>query len=84
MMTTVELADVESLPNVPAVFVVWFADGPPYLSKTGMLRRRLLRVLRLPNLRERVAKIEHRLTGSRLDSAVVLYEAARALFPESY
>jgi excinuclease ABC subunit C len=84
MMTTVELADVEALPNQPAVFVLSFHDGQPYLSKTGLLRRRLLRLLRLPNLRERVATIEYRLTGSGFESAVVHYEQARQVFPETY
>src|SRR5581483_8809205 len=63
----------------------------PHLSKTGLLRRRLLRLLkqrdqpsRLLNLRHTVARVEYRLTGSALESAVVQYEQARRLFPETY
>lgn len=84
-------AAIEALPNRPAVFVLWPKEGEPYLSKTGLLHRRLLRLLkerekpsRLLHLRHTVARIEYRLTGSALESAVVQYEQARRLFPESY
>jgi excinuclease UvrABC nuclease subunit len=84
-------AALEALPSSPAVFVLWPKEGDPYLSKTGLLRRRLLRLLkhreqpsRLLNLRHTVARIEYRLTGSALESAVVQYEEARRLFPETY
>ena len=84
-------AALEALPNSPGVFVLWPKEGDPHLSKTGLLRRRLLRLLkhrdqpsRLLNLRFTVARIEYRLTGSALESAVVQYEQARRLFPETY
>ena len=84
-------AALEALPNSPAVFVLWPKQGEPHLSKTGLLRRRLLRLLRhrdqpsrLLNLRHTVARIEYRLTGSALESAVVQYEQARRLFPDTY
>jgi excinuclease UvrABC nuclease subunit len=98
-MTVIEVTDdlarldaaIEALPNQPAVFVLWPKEGAPYLSKTGLLRRRLLRLLRerekpsrLLNLRGTVARIEYRLTGSALESAVAHYEQARRLFPENY
>jgi len=98
-MTTIEAggdfglldAAIETLPNSPAVFVLWPREGDPYLSRTGMLRRRLLRLLkererpsRLLNLRHTVARIEYRLTGSAFESAVLTYETARRLFPERY
>jgi excinuclease ABC subunit C len=99
MMTAIEVTDdlaaldaaIEQLPNQPAVFVLWPRDGEPYLSKTGLLRRRLLRLLRerekpsrLLNLRHTVARIEYRLTGSAFESTVVHYEQARRLFAETY
>jgi excinuclease ABC subunit C len=84
-------AAIEALPNQPAVFVLWPSDGEPYLSKANLLRRRLLRLLkerekpsRLLNLRRTVRRIEYRLTGSSLESNVVLYEQARRHFPERY
>lgn len=84
-------ASLESLPNQPAVFLLWPKEGEPYLSKTGLLRRRLLRLLkererpsRLLNLRHTVRRIEYRLTGSAFESSVELYEQARRHFPERY
>jgi excinuclease ABC subunit C len=84
-------AEIEALPNRPAVFVLWPREGAPYLSKTALLRRRLLRLLkerekpsRMLNLRETVARIEYQYTGSALEAAVSHYELARQHFPESY
>jgi excinuclease UvrABC nuclease subunit len=84
-------AAIEALPNAPAVFLVHAESGKPYLSKTTVLRRRLLRLLkererpsRLLNLRHTARRIEYRLTASGLESAVVFYEEARRHFPETY
>jgi len=84
-------AAIATLPNSPAVFALWPHEGEPYLSKTALLRRRLLRLLkerekpsRLLNLRHTVRRIEYWLTGSAFESAVVLYEQTRRHFPESY
>ena len=84
-------AAIEALPNSPAVFALWPQDGEPYLSKTALLRRRLLRLLkerekpsRLLNLRHTVRRIEYWPTGSAFESSVALYEQARRYFPESY
>ena len=84
-------AALEALPNSPAVFVLWPREGGPYLSKTALLRRRLLRLLkdrekpsRLLNLRHTVGRIEYQLTGSAFESSVVLYEQARRHVPERY
>ena len=82
---------VAGLPNLPAVFALWPAVGEPYLSKTGMLRRRLLRLLshrehpsRLLNLRQTVRRVEYQITGSAFESTLVLYRQARRLFPDRY
>jgi excinuclease UvrABC nuclease subunit len=97
-MTVIEVDDlaqldaaIEALPNNPAVFALWPREGDPYLSKTALLRRRLLRLLkdrekpsRLLNLRHTVRRIEYRLTGSAFESSVVLYEQARRHLPERY
>ncbi len=97
-MTVIEVDDlarldaaIEALPNSPGVFVLWPREGEPYFSKTGLLRRRLLRLLkdrekpsRLLNLRHTVQRIEYRLTGSPFESSVVLYEQARRHVPERY
>lgn len=84
-------AALDTIPNAPAVFALWPEEGDPYLSKTALLRRRLLRLLRqrerpsrLLNLRHTVRRIEYELTGSTLESSLALYEAARSYFPETY
>ncbi len=84
-------AAIEALPNQPAVFLLWPTEGEPFLSRTGLLRRRLLRLLkererpsRLLNLRNTVSRIEYSLTGSAFESSVVFYEEARKHFPDRY
>ena len=90
-----DLADLDAalaaLPNCPAVFLVWPSEGEPYLSKTGMLRRRLLRLLkererpsRLLNLRHTARRVEYWLTASALESSLLFYRLARVHFPETY
>ncbi|HEY3836811.1 MAG TPA: hypothetical protein VGL72_09575 [Bryobacteraceae bacterium] len=84
-------ANLESVPNAPGVFLVSVREGSPYLARTGLLRRRLLRLLRerdkpsrLLNLREAVTRIEYWLAGSRLDSSMRMYDLARRYFPGDY
>jgi len=81
-------AAIEALPNSPAVFLLWPKEGAPYLSRTNLLRRRLLRLLkererpsRLLNLRHTACRIEFELTGSAFESAVMLYQQAAAISP---
>src|SRR5579872_5959663 len=97
-MIAIEIADLrgldaalENVPNAPAVFILWPKEGAPYLSKTTLLRRRLLRLLkerekpsRLLNLRHTAARIEYHLTASTLESNIVHYEAAKRHLPETY
>src|SRR5436305_14122262 len=97
-MTAIEVEDsaqldaaLEPLPQSPAVFLLWPKQGEPYLSKTGLLRRRLMRLLkarekpsRLLNLRDTVRRIEYQLTGSAFESSIVHYEQARRHFPDRY
>ena len=82
---------IAQVPNNPAVFLLWPDKGEPYLAKTALLRRRLLRLLkqrekpsRLLNLRETVRRIEYQLTGSAFESAIRMYELAREHFPNTY
>ena len=84
-------AALEALPASPAVFLLWPEQGEPYLSKTALLRRRLVRLLkerekpsRLLNLRHTARRIEYQLTGSAFESSVLLYELARRHFPDRY
>lgn len=82
---------LEEVPNRPAVFLLWPKTGDPYLGKTTVLRRRLLRLLReretpsrLLNLRDTAHRVEYWLTGSKLESAIVMYDLARRHFPKTY
>ena len=82
---------LQTVPNRPAVFLVWPSEGDPYLGRTGLLRRRLIRLLgerdkpsRLLNLRSIARRVEYWLTGSRLESSLFFYNLARKHFPEQY
>ena len=84
-------AALETVPDTPAVFMLWPRQGDPYLSRTARLHRRLLRLLkhrdtpsRLLHLRHTVRRIEYQLTASRLESGTLHYELARRYFPENY
>lgn len=77
----------------PAVFLLRGEDAnsEPYVSKTANLRRRLQRLLSVPedrtkrlNLRDRVRWIEYTLTGSDFESGFLLYQVLRAAFPKTY
>lgn len=82
---------IADAPDCPAVFLIWPSEGEPYLARTNLLRRRLLRLLkdrekpsRLLNLRQSASRVECWLTGSALESSLVLYALARIHFPKSY
>lgn len=84
-------ARLGAVPDAPAVFLVRLRQGPPYLARTRLLRRRLRRLLGEPpalsrrlNLRELATQVEYWLVGSHLASSLVLYELARRHFPETY
>ncbi len=89
-------ADAEVFSSVaaaPAVFLLRGEDAnsEPYVSKTANLRRRLQRLLSVPqeqtkrlNLRDRVRWIEYTPTGSDFESGFILYKALRAAFPKTY
>jgi excinuclease ABC subunit C len=86
-----------AIPARPGVFLIetrasgGAAAQKPYLSRTADLRRAAERLLRVPeaaskrlNLRERAATFRYRVTGSRFEQLVVLYEQARARIPSAY
>jgi excinuclease ABC subunit C len=80
------------VPAQPAVFLLRGHDsGEPYVSKTANLRRRLQRLLSVPeertkrlNLRDRVRFIEYKPTGSDFESGFLLYQLLRSTFPKTY
>src|SRR5580658_5965700 len=63
----------------------------PHLVRTADLRRATERLLRTPepgskrlNLREVAARIRYRVTGSKFEQTLVLYQHARSNFPDRY
>jgi excinuclease UvrABC nuclease subunit len=84
-------AQLQELPNKPAVFLLHAREGNPFLSKTNLLRRRLLRLLRrraqpsrLLSLRDTVRRVEIWYTGSGLESSLRHYVLARRIHPDTY
>jgi excinuclease ABC subunit C len=81
-------SDLETIPDRPAVFLLWAGQGAPYLARTALLRRRLKRLIsnreRLSsvlNLRGVAERIDYWPTGSRLESALIHLELAKQHFP---
>ena len=80
---------LESIPRGPAVFLLWPREGQPYLARTNVLRKRLVRLLgakegapssgAVPglNLRGTAARLEYYLAGSKLESRFIHLELAR-------
>src|ERR1019366_5184175 len=88
---TASPSDLDSLPDRPAVFLLWAGTGAPYLARTALLRRRLRRLLsdkdrtsRVLNLRGVVERIEYWLTCSQLESSLTHLELAQKHFPEDW
>ena len=83
--------DLDSVPDRPAVFLLWAAEGKPYLARTALLRRRLRRLLserdrvsRVLNLRGVAGRVEYWLTGSQLDAALIHLQLAQRHFPDEW
>jgi excinuclease ABC subunit C len=88
---TVQPAAIDQVPDRPAVFLLWAAEGAPYLARTALLKRRLKRLIsdrdrlsRVLNLRGVAERIEYWLTGSQLESSLVHLDLARRHFPEDW
>lgn len=84
-------SELESVPDVPAVFLLWASEGKPYLARTALLKRRLRRLIsdrdrvsRVLNLRGIVDRIEYWQMGSRLESSLLHLELAQKYFPEDW
>src|SRR5438874_2363683 len=73
------LALLESIPDSPAVFLLWPAAGQPYLARTNVLRRRLMRVMSSVAVR-----LEYHLAGSKLESRFLHLELARQYLGADY
>ena len=82
-----------AVPARPGVVLVEMraAGARPHLVRTADLRRAAERLLAPPdaatkrlNLRDVAARIRYRVTGSKFEQTLVLYQQARANFPDRY
>src|SRR6202167_3866642 len=82
-----------AVPERPGILLIEMSapGAHPHLVRTADLRRAAERLLRPPepgskrlNLREVAARIRYRLTGSKFEQMLALYQHARANFPDLY
>jgi excinuclease ABC subunit C len=83
--------ELDQVPDLPAVFLLWAGEGRPYLARTALLRRRLKRLLaegerisRVLNLRGVAERFEYWLTRSQIESALIHLELAQKYFPDDW
>jgi excinuclease ABC subunit C len=92
---TLEAADfstaLASLVEGPGVFLIIPREGDPYLSKTNVVRRRLLRLLdpaarsaRFLSLTGVAERVELWRTSSRLEMMLLYFALAKSYFPQDY
>ncbi len=81
------------IPSLPGVLLIEMraAGANPHLVRTADLRRAAERLLGVPevgsrllNLRDVAARVRYRVTGSKFEQTLALYEHARANFPNRY
>jgi excinuclease ABC subunit C len=82
-----------AIPARPGVVLIEMREvgAHPHLVRTADLRRAAERLLAPPdtaskrlNLREVAARVRYRVTGSKLEQTLALYQQARANFPDRY
>ncbi|HYL68267.1 MAG TPA: UvrB/UvrC motif-containing protein [Candidatus Limnocylindria bacterium] len=82
-----------SLPSRPGVLLLEMTEpgAQPYLARTADIRRAAERLLREPdplskrlNLRQVAARIRYRVTSSKFEQTLTLYEHAKLHFPRRY
>src|SRR5580700_649010 len=81
------------MPSRPGVLLLEMRDAKakPYLARTADIRRAAERLLLAPdapskrlNLRDVVAGIHYRVSGSKFEQMLTMYEQARKYFPDRY
>jgi excinuclease ABC subunit C len=84
---------LDSLPSRPGVLLLEMHDAKakPYLARTADIRRAAERLLLAPgvpskrlNLRDVAASIRFRVTGSKFEQTLVMYQQAQKYFPDRY
>jgi excinuclease UvrABC nuclease subunit len=84
-------SEIDTIPDQPGVFLLWAAEGQPYLARTSLLRRRLKRLVsdrdrasRLLNLRGVADHIDYWPTGSQIEAALIHLSLAQEHFPDDW
>lgn len=82
---------LSAVAETAAVFLIHAEQGAPYLARTGMLRRRLARLLESPDRMVRrlalgglARRVDYWPIASRLEANLLLYHLARQYFPRDY
>ncbi|HTP85622.1 MAG TPA: hypothetical protein VMJ34_01690 [Bryobacteraceae bacterium] len=77
-------ADLEALPDVPAVFVLRAGYRSAYAARTTVLRRRVRRVVRLLGLEDVLTGVEYWPIASPLEGGLLHYTVMRRIYPDQY
>src|SRR6185312_998656 len=85
-------ARIADVPNLPGAYLLMPEQGFPYLGSSTYLRKRLIRLLlhasssgnSLSNIRAGLSHIAYWLTGSRLETSLLLYWLALEHYPDTY
>jgi excinuclease ABC subunit C len=84
---------VDALPASAGIYLLKGQTGSPHLAWSSNLRRRMKRLFStgqltgdtvVARLRESVAQVEYWITGSRLESSLVMHSLARQYHPDDY
>ena len=85
-------AQIQGIPKSAGVYLLAPLAGAPYLGWSSSLSRRLSRLLlragdthsRLSTVRQNLATVEFWLTGSQLETSILLYSLTRQYDPDHY
>jgi excinuclease ABC subunit C len=85
-------ARIADVPNFPGAYLLVPEQGVPYLGSSAYLRKRLTRLLlhspntsnSLSNVRAGLSRVHYWLTGSRLETSLLLYWLALQHYPDTY
>ena len=85
-------ARIADVPNLPGAYLLMPEQGVPYLGSSAYIRKRLTRLLlhsptasnSLSNVRAGLSRVQYWLTGSRLETSLLLYWLALQHYPDTY
>jgi hypothetical protein len=83
---------IADIPNTSGAYLLTPQEGVPYLGSSASLKKRLSRLLlhasstsnSLSNIRAGLSQIHYWLTGSRLETSILLYWLALCHYPDTY